>query len=364
MKILRSVLIIAGAVAIVIVARHLLAQTGSEERFRGGGATEVAVAVVESRPFADRTEAIGTVVPNESIIVTPAVTERVAEIHFEDGAFVRAGDVLVELEHAEESAAVEEARVSYEEQKREFDRVVELRYRDLVSREELDAARGAVDAAAARVDAAEARLRDRVIAAPFDGALGIRRVSPGALVHPGDVITTLDDLSIVKVDFNVPEALLAQVGVGQTVVGRAAPWPGEEFLGTVTGIESRVDPVTRSVGMQATMPNPDGRLRGGMFLTVELTCCPRESPSVPERALLSYADNQYVYVVHGGETVEQREIALGAREVGFVEVADGIAAGDTIVVDGILNLRDGAQVTVVSPDAAVESAAPADQDVQ
>ena len=361
MKPVRSVLIIIGAVVLVLVARYVLQRGDADQHSRGPGVTTVVTEVVDARMFSDRTEAIGTVLPNESVIITPAVTERVAGIHFEDGAFVRAGDVLVELRHAEESAAVQEARVAYEEQKREFDRVVELRDGDLVSQEELDVARGDLDAAAARLEAAEARLDDRIIEAPFDGVLGIRRVSPGALVSPGTVITTLDDLSVVKVNFAVPEALLAQVDLGQTVVGRATPWPGELFRGRVTGIESRIDPATRAVGMQATLPNPDGRLRGGMLLTVELTCCPRESASVPERALLSYADKQYVYVVHGGQTVEQREITLGAREVGFVEVADGVAPGDTIVVDGLMSLRDGAAVRVVTDGAEASGDVPTGQ---
>jgi len=361
MKLVRSALIIIGAVVLVLAARYVLQRGDAADRSRGPGVITVVTEIVGARMFSDRTEAIGTVVPNESIIITPAVTERIAEIHFEDGVFVSAGDVLVELEHTEEAAAVQEAQVAYEEQKREYDRMVELRDGDLVSEEELAAASGDLAAAEARLDAAEARLSDRIVTAPFEGVLGIRRVSPGALVHPGDVITTLDDLSVVKVDFAVPEALLAQVDVGQTVIGQATPWPDAVFRGRVTGIESRIDPATRAVGMQATIPNADRRLRGGMLLTVELTCCPRESASVPERALLSYADKQYVYVVHGGETVEQREVTLGARVVGFVEVADGVAPGDTIVVDGLMSLRDGAEVRVVADGSGAPGDVPSGQ---
>ncbi|MBD3368091.1 MAG: efflux RND transporter periplasmic adaptor subunit [Candidatus Eisenbacteria bacterium] len=358
MKLVRSALIIVGAVVLVLAARYVLLRGEADERSRGPRVTTVTTEVVDARMFSDRTEAIGTVTPNESVIITPAVTERVAAVHFDDGALARAGDVLVELNHTEESAAVKEARVAYEERQRELDRVAELRDGDLVSQEELDVARGDLDAAAARLEAARARLDDRIIEAPFDGVLGIRRVSPGALVSPGTVITTLDDLSVVKVDFAVPEALLAQVEVGQTVIGRATPWPDEEFRGRVTAVEPRVDPATRAVGMQATIPNPERRLRGGMLLTVELTCCPREAAGVPERALLSYADKQYVFVIRGGERVEQREVTLGAREVGLVEVTHGLAPGDTIVVDGLMSLRDGAQVRVVPDGIETEQAAP------
>jgi membrane fusion protein (multidrug efflux system) len=230
-----------------------------------------------------------------------------------------------------------------------------------VSQEEMDLAQGDLDAANARALAAEARLGDRIIIAPFAGVLGICRVSPGTLVSPGMLITTLDDLSVVKVDFTVSEALLSEIAVGQTVEGQATAWAGDTFRGRVTGIDSRIDPTTRAVGVQARIPNPERRLRGGMLLTVELTCCPREALGVPERALLSYADKQYVYVVRDDQTVEQREVRLGARDVGWVEVVSGIGAGETIVVDGLLNLRDGASIRVESPQDSGEQTSPATQ---
>lgn len=356
MKVCKSILLIVAALIIVFVAQRLITRSEPPRR-AGGGPVAVTTETVEAMSFADRTEAIGTVLANESVTITPAVTERVARIRFTDGSFVAPGDTLIELVHAEESAAVEEARVGYDEQRRQFERVRTLHERGLVSQEELDAAQGDLDAARARVTAAEARLNDRVITAPFAGVLGIRRVSPGTLVSPGTVITTLDDLSVVKVDFTVPEALLADIAIGQSVTARATPWPAETFEGSVTSVDTRVDPATRAVALQARIPNPEQKLRTGMLLTVELTCCPREAPGVPERALLSYADRQYVYVVREDRTVEQREVELGARDVGFVEVARGLTPGETIVVDGLLSLRDGAQVSTSSsmPDQEVSS---------
>ena len=345
MKLLKPLIVIVGCLAAVFVAQRYIRRSEPQQR-RAVGDTPVVAQIVQARSFADRTEAIGTISANESVTVTPAVTERIASIHFDDGAFVEEGDILVELEHAEESAVLEEARIDLAEQERKFERIEQLREQSLVSQEEFDFTLGDVEAARARVVAAEARVRDRVIAAPFSGVLGIRRASPGALVSPGTVITTLDDLSVVKVDFTVPEALLAEVATGQSIEGRASPWPEERFAGKVTGIDSRVDAATRAVAMQARIPSPGGKLRAGMLLTVELTCCPREAPGVPERALLSFADRQYVYVIREDQTVEQREVVLGTRDVGWVEIVDGLSPGETIVVDGLLNLRDGASVRV------------------
>lgn len=345
MKLLKPLIVVVGCLAVVFVAQRYIRRSEPAQR-RAGGETTVVAETVRARSFADRTEAIGTVSANESVTITPAVTDRVARVLFDDGALVQPGDVLVELEHAEESAVVEEARIDLAEQERQLGRVEALRERELVSQEEFDLAQGYLDAAKARVAAAEARLQDRIITAPFAGVLGIRRVSPGTLVSPGDVITTLDDLSVVKVDFTVPEALIADIDLGQSIEGHAAPWPEERFTGVVTGVDSRVDPTTRALGLQARIPNPERKLRGGMLLMVELTCRPREALGVPERALLSYADRQYVYVIGSDQTVEQREVTLGARDVGWVEIVDGLGPGDTIVVDGLLNLRDGAPVRV------------------
>jgi membrane fusion protein, multidrug efflux system len=265
---------------------------------------------------------------------------------FQDGALVKPGDVLVRLENAEESASVEAARVDVDDQTRQFERVKALREKDMVSQEEFDTAKGALDAAAARFRASQARLKDRIITAPFEGVLGIRRVSPGTLVSPGTVITTLDDLSVVRVDFSVPEALLAEVALGQSVEARGAAWPDELFQGKVTSIDSRVDTATRAVAVQARIPNADRLLRTGLLLTVELACRPRDSVAVPEQALLAYTDKQFVFVLKDDQTVEQRAVTLGARDAGWAEILGGLKQGERIVVDGAMNLRDGASVSI------------------
>jgi membrane fusion protein (multidrug efflux system) len=346
MRLLKPILVVAAAIVVVLVAHHYLKRSEPARRSGGLGETNVVAEVVAARDFNDRTEAIGTISANESVTITPAVSERVAEVLFKDGASVQAGDVLVELEHAEESAALEETRVNLDEVTKRFDRVKSLSEKQMVAQEELDIAQTDLEAARARFLAAQARLNDRIIRAPFAGVLGIRRVSPGALVTPGEVITTLDDLSVVKLDFTVPEAMLSDLATGQAIEARSPAWPDDIFRGSVSSIDSRVDPTTRAVEIQGVIPNPNGKLRAGMMLTVALTCCPRTTPAVPERALLTYADKQYVYVVRGDDTVAQREVALGVRDVGWVEVESGLSPGDTIVVDGLLNLRDGAHVHV------------------
>jgi membrane fusion protein (multidrug efflux system) len=359
MKRLKAIIVILASLAAVVLAHHYLKRPEPGQKSRTAGETPVAVEKIGTRHFADRIQGIGTVSANESVTITSTVSELVTEVLFQDGALVKQGDVLVRLKSAEQSAQLEEARISLAEQTRQFDRVKALREKDMVAEQEFDTAQSNLDAANARFQAAQARLKDRVITAPFEGVLGIRRVSPGTLVSPGSVITTLDDLGVVKVDFTVPETLLAELAVGQSIEARGAAWPDERFQGKVASIDSRVDPTTRAVTVQARVPNPDRRLRTGMLLTVELASRPRDAVAVPEKALLAYADKQYVFVLQDDQTVAQRGVKLGEREAGWVEVEDGLKEGDTIVVDGIMDLRDGAHVRVSdSAGGAVEQTTP------
>jgi len=346
MKYVKTTAVIVAALAVVLGAKHYLGTAARPVRQFTGRESTVVTAEVGQRPFATRMEAIGTACANESVTITALVTERISRILFADGAAVRAGDLLVQLEDAEEQADVEEARVALDQERRELDRTKALREKQMVSEQELDSRQSAAEAAGARLAAAEARLRDRAITAPFPGVLGIRRVSPGALVGPGTVITTLDDIEIIKVDFAVPETLLREVKLGLTVEAASAAWPGETFAGTVASVDSRVNPATRAVTVQAHIPNPGHRLRPGMLLTVVLIGTPRTAVCLPEKALLAYGDQHYAFVLKPDSTVVRREVHLGQREIGWVEIRDGVTAGETVVVEGLMELKDGARVRV------------------
>ena len=190
-----------------------------------------------------------------------------------------------------------------------------------------------------------------MITAPFDGILGLRRVSPGSLVTPGSAIATLDDISVIKLDFTVPERYLAVLGKGQDVVAHSETYPDREFAGKVASVDSRVDPVTRSVTVRAEIPNPERLLRPGMLLSVRLYQPPRQALVVPEIAVIQVGTEAFVYRVADDSTASRAKVTLGARRRGEVEVTSGIGPGDTIVVEGAVKLRDGARVTP-TPEAA------------
>jgi membrane fusion protein (multidrug efflux system) len=308
-------------------------------------ATTVVMAPVSTVEWRDTIEALGTARSKESVTLTAKVSETVRKVAFDSGDIVRAGDVIVDLSSGAQLAGLEEARAAYQEAERQLARGQELAQSKIISESQLDTQRANRDAAKARMDVVRAQLSDRVITAPFDGILGLRRVSPGTLVTPGTAIATLDDISVIKLDFTVPERYLAVLAQGQDVVAHSETYPDRDFTGQVTSVDSRVDPVTRSVTVRAELPNPERLLRPGMLLSVRLYQAARPAIVVPEIAVIQVGTDAFVYRVSQDQTASRVRVELGSRRRGEVEVVSGLAAGETIVTEGAVKLRDGARVT-------------------
>lgn len=348
----RNVFLLAIAVllaAMVVFAFVKFATTPHGPQGRPERAVPVVVATVGYDEFVDRIEAVGTAKSNESVTITAKVTETVSRVSFEDGQIVQAGDILVELTDQEESATLAEAHAGLREAQQEYERTVDLVRRGNAAESRLETAQAARDRAQARISAVEARLADRLIKAPFAGLLGLRTVSVGTLVTPGVAITTLDDISIIKLDFDVPEGFLPALKVGQLVEARAAAYPGKVFSGKVAVVDTRIDPNTRSFTVRAELPNPDALLRPGMLLTVEVIKDRRRSLMVPEEAIVPLDTRAFVYRVTPERKVERVQIEMGARRPGRVEVLSGIAEGDRVIVQGTNRVRQGSTVTLSEP---------------
>jgi len=318
----------------------------------GGGRQAVLVTVTPAalREFVDVIEAVGTAKANESIDLTAKSTETIGAVNFTDGQKVEAGFVVAELTSREQSADLAVARADLNEAKQSFERINGLAQKGFATGAQLDAATASRDAAAARVRSLESRVSDRLIKAPFAGVLGLRKVSVGTLVKPGDLITTLDDISVVKLEFTVPEAFLSALKDGMIVRVKVAAYPLRVFEGKVVGIDTRVNPVSRSVAMRAEIPNADGQLLPGMLMTVSLLNNQRQALSVPEETLVPVEDRQYVFVVAGDRKAERREVKIGARQPGYVEIVGGLKRGESVVVEGTLKLRPGATVKIAGDD--------------
>lgn len=306
-------------------------------------AITVLTSAVQQRPLNVAIEAIGTAGANEAVSVTAKTANIVTAVRFNDGQAVNAGQVLVELDRGQVEADLAAANAAFEESRSQVNRSRELFNTQALSAAQYEQLEATMKANQARVDAAKARLADTYIRAPFSGHVGLRRVSLGALISPGTVVTTLDDISSIKVDFAVPEMYVGQLRAGQEVSAHTNAYPGRSFTGRVVSVDSRVDPTARAVTVRAVVPNREGLLKPGMFLTVSVAQDRGPALVVPEEALVPEQARQFVFVVDGGR-VAKREVTTGRREPGFVEVTAGLAAGERVVIEGTLKLRDGAMV--------------------
>lgn len=308
----------------------------------------VVVAKVGKEVFADRLEAIGTVNARESVNVTAKVQGIIRSIYFDDGQTVRQGEEIAAIDSGEQTAQLNVELANLEQQRKELERTLGLARENHISQARVDEQTAALKKAEANVAAARVRAGDRLISAPFSGVVGTRRISVGALVTPGTVVTTLDDISKVKLDFSVPETFLAALKPGLPIEAVSSAYTGAVFKGEVIAVDSRIDPETRSITIRAEIDNSDLRLRPGMLMVVDLIKDQRESLMIPEAAVQPENDSQFVFVVGADQTAKKTEIKIGRRRAGFVEVLAGLKEGDMVVREGLQDLRSGTKVEVLN----------------
>ena len=314
----------------------------------GGGAALVSIEPVRLELVAENVESVGTLIANESVTITSKVSDIVTAVHFEDGDIVEAGYILVELLNQEQSAQLAEAQANLIDTNLQLERLETLGS-NVASASQIDEARARADANQAKLDAIVSRMEDRLIRAPFGGMLGFRDVSIGTLVNPNTVITTLDDISVLELDFSIPETAFGNVEIGDRVDAHSAAYPSMSFEGQVSSIGSRIDPITRTAQIRAKLANEDQRLRPGMFMTLTLVADERESLVIPEASLLQRGDRSMVYVVGEDMKVSERDVVIDRRLRGEVVISEGLQPGERLVVDGIMSMRNGAQVRTGPP---------------
>lgn len=313
----------------------------------GGRSITVKVDPVKNREFADIVEAIGNARARESVILTAPVSDIVSKIYFTSGQVVKKGQRLVDLNSQEEQAQLREAKANVVEAKKQFARVSNLVKQGNASKASQETSQRRLSEANYRLQAIEARLKDRSVVAPFDGVLGLRQISEGSLINSNTPITTIDAIDRIDLDFSVPERFINILKRGQTVEAKVEAYDGQTFEGRVQSVDSRIDPVTRTVTVRAEINNDDLKLRPGMLMTVELIARRWQAPYVGEESVLSMSGNQYVYVVGADNQAERRPVTLGLRRAGYVEVKSGITLGDRVVTEGLLRLgRGGSKVSV------------------
>jgi membrane fusion protein (multidrug efflux system) len=319
------------------------AQNQNRNLGAAGGPVGVVTAVANIQPLGLEIEAVGTATANESVEITSKTSNIVTAVRFQEGQLVKRGQTLVNLDSAQAEADVAVAEAALAESQNQFKRSRNLFSTQALSQSELDQIEATHKANQARVIAAKARLSDQIIRAPFDGRTGFRRVSVGSLVNPGTIITTLDDSSVIKLDFNVPQTYMFALRSGQIIEAMSAGLPTRVFEGKVRTLGSRIDTVSRSIMVRAEVPNKDGILRPGMFMTVKLRTEAAPALLIPEGALVPEQGQVFVFVVQNG-VVAKRPITIGRRRPGEVEVVTGLKSLDRVVVEGTQKVREGGKV--------------------
>lgn len=332
-----------------IIATAITGCSTPEEEARGGmpgfmgGPVRVITTEVASKPFVDRYTALGTARAMESIEVTSRISSVVTRINFREGQAVDKGRILIQLESDEIAADLAMAEAELEQKRSQYARSRQLSQTRAVSEAELDQLKADELMAQARVESSRARLNHATIRAPFAGTVGLRQVSPGDLVGPDTVITTLDATEVIKLEFSVPEIFLRDVKVDMRIDANTDVYPASVFSGQVASIDPRVDPISRSVLIRAEIPNEDSRLKPGMFLTVDLVKERDDVLMIPEEALVPRQGRQYVFVVEE-DRARERQVELGSRAPGMAEIREGLLPGDVVIVEGTQKVRDGAEV--------------------
>jgi len=319
---------------------------GGPARPPGGGGLQVVAAPVRVGAVVERVESVGSARARDAITLTSRVSGIVSAIRFEEGQLVKAGDILVEFDRSTQEAERDQARAQLDDARTRLNRARQLRATQAVAEAQIDQLEAALRQAEARLRQTEAKIEEMKIVAPFAGRVGIRQVSLGALVQPGQAVTTLDDLSRMRVEFSIPEVFVARLAVGMPVVATSPAFGQRHFDGSVEVVDTRIDPATRAVKLIAAFANPDEALKPGMFMNIDLTLARRDTAMmVPEEAIDPVADRTYVFAVRNGRAVRQ-EVKLGTRVAGEVEVLDGLAPDEQVVVRGLQRLRNGQPVTV------------------
>lgn len=346
----------AGFLALMLIGGGLKLATAEPKGKGGPGgsgrAASVSQSIVSLHDFADSIDALGVAKGRESVTITSNTSELVTAVRFRDGQHVAKGQVLVELKAGEEDAGLIEAQARQAQAERDYARWKSLADQGIAPKATAEQYRSALDTARAGVEAARARKLDRVIRAPFSGVVGLTDVAPGALISPGAPIVTLDDLSLVRVDFQVPDRYLPVLSEGSTIAARSDAWPDQAFSGRIARLDSRIDATTRAITARAEFPNPGGRIKPGMLMRVSVAHGARQSLAVPEAAVQFEGDQAYVFVITSrGDSLSARKQAVqtGATEGGFVEITGGLQAGEKVVADGLNRVQDGQRVQVGGP---------------
>jgi membrane fusion protein (multidrug efflux system) len=295
----------------------------------------------------DEVTAVGSLLPEENVMIRSELAGRILTIHFSEGQQVQAHQTLITIDAAEYEAILAEDEATVKLNQLNFERTKDLVAKNLTSRQNFDEMRAKLDQSLAHQKLDQVRLEKTKILAPFTGILGLRNISQGAYLQVGQELVTLVNTSLVKLDFRIPEKYLSKIKMGQTVTVRVDAYPTQDFTGEVYALEPTVDEGTRTILLRARIPNSNSLLLPGMFARISLVLEKRQNAIlVPEQAIVPIREDTFVFKIANGKAI-MTKVTLGQRRTGDVEVLHGLNVTDKIVISGQLKLRDGVEVMIV-----------------
>lgn len=287
---------------------------------------------------------VGKLAANRSVIITPEVTGRIVKIAVQSGQSVAKGETLISLDAGKQQAELAEQSASLRDENRKLSDMRKLVARGAVTQSELEGQEATVAQVQARLDAARYELSLRTLQAPFAGTVSLIDLSEGALVNSGDTLLHLDELDKLRLDLAVPERYLSLLRPGMAVTATSTAWPDQQFNGTLTTLDSRISNDTQNIKARVMIPNGNGQLRPGMLLNVELALPAQQLTLIPAQSVEYAGEQRFVYRLEADGRVKRVPVVLGETEGETVWVTEGLKVGDRIVVEGLVNLRDGVQV--------------------
>ncbi|MBP3142175.1 efflux RND transporter periplasmic adaptor subunit [Aliivibrio fischeri] len=332
------------SIALVVLLACTLSTPSYAKKTRGNQSVAVLSEEVATHEISQSLSLIGKLKASESVVISPEVAGKIERIAVKANQNVRKGQLVVQLNDDKAIAAIKEARAYLNDEKRKLTEFQRLAKKNAITQTEIDGQKASVDIAQARLDAANADLSDLHISAPFAGTVGFIDFSRGKMVSAGTELLTLDNLSVMQLDLQVPERYLSMLSVGMNVEATSQAWENSVFSGKLIGVDSRINAETLNLRVRIEFPNKDLKMKPGMLMAATLDFPAINAPIIPVQALEYSGTKRYVYVVGEDNKAIRTEVTLGARVENRVVIASGLNVGDEIVVQGLVNMRDGVTV--------------------
>ncbi|GIU50284.1 efflux RND transporter periplasmic adaptor subunit [Shewanella sp. KT0246] len=349
MKKLAIVIIVSSLIAAVVSFSGLSQadKTKAQSQGKPQKTIPVVTGIVDQHELSQSLSLIGKLDAEQSVYISSQVAGQISKILIKPDQDIQAGQIIVQLDDAKAKAATAEAAAYLADEKRKLKEFLKLISSNAITQTEIDAQRASVDMAAARLAAAQADLDYHSLNAPFSGSAGLIDFSVGKMISVGTELLSFDDLSTMRLDLQVPEHYLSLLSNGMQVTAQSRAWPSQEFKGEIIAIDSRINQDTLNLRVRVQFVNPDNKLKPGMMMAATLNFPAVSEPVIPVQAIEYSGTKRFVYLVDNNNVANRTEVILGARIDNEVLITEGLSIGDNVVVQGLVNMRDGVSVDVL-----------------